>query len=200
MQDLKNAALADAGADSGAGGLDGLLDPRDLAGLPEFFKTDAGSTLSATGNLSAGGGVVGGDSSLFDPLSSFDLGDEGQEDDGADLLATLGLDRAIEQRRREQQEQRQLEEREHQEQQRHQRDRLEREKQEHQRQLQEEERVEDLLSSPSGGEGKGGGGVDIGDGGVLVSSRDDDFGETEQSDWDRMQKQFEDMHKSFLQE
>lgn len=198
MQDLKNAALADAGADSGAGGLDGLLDPRDLAGLPDFFKTDASSTLSATGNLSAGGGVGGGDSGLFDPLSSFDLRDEGQEDDGTDLLASLGLDRAIDQSRREQQEQMQLEERERQEQQRHQREQLEREKQEHQRQLQEEERVEDLLSSPSGGEGKGG--VDIVDGGVLAGPRHDEFGGTEQSNWDRMQKQFEDMHKSFLQE
>ena len=79
MQDL-----ADAGADSAAGGLDGLYGDGggagavpDTDGLPEFFRT--------------GGGGGGGDSGGFDPLADFGAGGQGDGDGAAALFASLGL-------------------------------------------------------------------------------------------------------------
>lgn len=81
MQDL-----ADAGADSAAGGLDGLYGGGgstggmpNTDGLPDFFQTGRGG----------GGGDGGG----FDPLVDFGAGGQGDGDgDGsAALFASLGL-------------------------------------------------------------------------------------------------------------
>lgn len=86
MQDL-----ADAGADSAAGGLfDSAGDITNTDGLPDFFQTGGGG---------GGGGNRGGldsPSNLFDPLADFDLGKEagpgqGNGDAGNALLASLGL-------------------------------------------------------------------------------------------------------------
>lgn len=86
MQDL-----ADAGADSAAGGLfDSAGDITNTDGLPDFFQTGGGG---------GGGGNRGGldsPSNLFDPLADFDLGGkggpgQGNGDAGNALLVSLGL-------------------------------------------------------------------------------------------------------------
>lgn len=157
MQDLKDAALAEDGADSGAGGLEGLYDlSGGDDGLPDFFKTGVASNPTASRAGGVQGVGVGEDgrgaepSSLFDQLSSFSLGG-GQHDDGAALFASLGLQTVGDQRRR-----------------------------------------GGLLSS--GGDNAGVGSGALGDG------ERGSFGDSDQSEWARMQKQFEDMNKSFLQE
>lgn len=82
--------LADAGADSLAGGLDGLYG--DGVALPDFFNTGGGGLgdpLEATPSGGGGGGDGGG----FGTLEDFGLGDGGQADGDSTtaLLASLGL-------------------------------------------------------------------------------------------------------------
>lgn len=153
----------DAGADSGAGGLEGLYDGADND-LPDFFMMgNSNSSMTVAGNpgglgdtrsataavmtqrkTTANPSGLGDDSvSLFDPLAAF--GGEGKR--GEDILASLGL-------------------------------------------------PSELQDQEGGGRGVMVGGVREDDGG---HGGDESFG-ADQSDWARMQKQFEDMNKSFLQE
>lgn len=148
MKDLKDAAYADAGADSGAGGLEGLYDGTENDDLPDFFKiASLGGDVGVTtgGRETSSGGGLGDDSysnSLFDPSPPF-----GDERVAKDLFASLGLP---------------------------------------------------LASKPHGSGGR----LRVDAPGLGLSGGDEgnvSFG-ADQSEWARMQKQFEDMNKSFLQE
>lgn len=169
MQDLKDAAIADAGADSGAGGLEGLYDggstsasAGDGGGLPDFFKTGVAPNMVASVAGGGAGGSGNNASGLYDPLAGFSLGEDvdGQDDDGAALLASLGLDSGGAGEGQGQSE-------------------------------------GDALQSSAGAGGLGQRGGEGGAGGKDSMS----YGRAaDQSEWARMQKQFEDMNKSFLQE
>ncbi|CAM9681367.1 unnamed protein product, partial [Scytosiphon promiscuus] len=161
--------LADAGADSAAGGLDDLygsitgetnnnINGINGDGLADFFQTGGNGTGGALGKpteaSSAGGGGGGGNDSggldsptgLYDQLASFglgagegDAGGKGGGDNGAALLASLGLP------------------------------------------VMAGEAGQGASGAAFGGVGSGGSGAD-------------------QSEWALMQKQFEDMNRSFLQD
>lgn len=154
MQDLKDAALADAG--TGAAN-------DDDNDLPDFFKMamasgGAGDSRSLTGSRTgqgadtgAGEGLNMADSktnSLFDPLTAF--GSDAA--DANDLLASLGLPLDV-----------------------------------------------GGQKAADGARGSSAlGSLGNGSSGGVGNDGDGAFGD--QSDWARMQKQFEDMNKSFLQE
>lgn len=183
MQDLKDAALTEAGADSAAGGLEALYD--GTGDFSDFFQLELTGSNASKGTDSkqteermvaapmkdTPTRLENDTTSLFQSLSAFRAGggDGGagdvDDDHGEDILASLGLPSTSGHKR-----QRQL------------------------RQEKEEGNDRNLHRRDGGARG-----------GILDGLRERERGEgpsfdTEQSDWARMQKQFEDMNKSFLQE
>lgn len=182
MQDLKDAALTEAGADGGAGGLDGLYDGADS--FPDFFQGlgSTGTGVGADADTSENTAIAarsqgaerleGGSSSLLESLSAFGSRDgaggatETEREGRGDILASLALPPGGE------------------------------------RQPQH----------PTPREKDGGGENDIGRmrlqgssadvmaGGLGERSQDRSSLGADKSEWARMQKQFEDMNKSFLRE
>lgn len=167
MQDLKEVALADAGADGGAGGLDGLYagPGGETDGLADFFRLGTTAVAATGGGRREGVGGRGDRSSrLFDPLASFGLGRQDDADGGgAALLASLGLQSAG--------------------------------AQQGQGQLGGLQAGPGVAGVAPNNVGVGGGLQAVeGDAGLSFGGAADD------SEWALMQKQFEDMNKSFLRE